>query len=211
MNTYKLNSNIANALFTKVVSLDKTSFMLVGLTNTNVYVEKCTADDSIATINCATIYQTKFIVNYVPTLLAASQRKNGDIVIVWTYPQGVFDGLIYKDGKFQPMTVFAGTTFDYSSIVIGEDKIFFVLKKFSLIQVFLKVDSAFKIYQINTKNFVSSDPNMKGFYPRQVYLHPRNKDIFYVKFPSSICLMTMVGMKPLTIECNEVLNKLIPD
>lgn len=137
LSTYKLNSNIVNAILTKVVGLDKTSFMLVGLTNTNVYVEKCTADDSILTINCATIYQTKFVVNYPPTLLAATQRKNGDIIIVWTYPQGVFDTLTYSAGKFQPMTVFAGTTYDYSSIVISEDKIFFVLKKFALIQVFL--------------------------------------------------------------------------
>lgn len=107
--------------------------------------------------------------------------------------------MTYRNNTFRPTIVYTGYTYDYSSIVIGQNKVFFVMKKYATIQVF--DDLIYQIHVINQNNFIHVDPNMVGFYPRQVYVHPRNKDLFYIRFSTSLCLMTMIDSNPHTIQC----------
>lgn len=53
--------------------------------------------------------------------------------------------------------------------------------------------------------------DLVGFYPRELYMHPRNNELFYVKFPRHVCLMTVFGTVPKAIDCVQVLEKIIPE
>ena len=53
--------------------------------------------------------------------------------------------------------------------------------------------------------------DLVGFYPRELYLHPRNAELFYVKFPRHVCLMTVFGTIPKAIDCVQVLDRIIPE
>lgn len=87
-----------------------------------------------------------------------------------------------------------------------------VYKVYASIQVWIDAATINKWISIDRKNFKPADESMVGFYPRQVYLHPRNNEYFYIKFPMYVCLMTLIGdNQPKTIECNRVLAKMIPD
>lgn len=100
--------------------------------------------------------------------------------------------MTYRDNKFRPTIIFTGYQYDYSSIVITQSKVFYVMKAYNTIQVVDDYSNDYQIHVINRNNFKNVDPNMVGFYPRQVYSHPRNKDLFYIRFTTSLCLMTMI-------------------
>lgn len=90
-------------------------------------------------------------------------------------------------------------------MVIGEDRIFFVYKKFATIEALLDLKSTLQTYTIDMTNFKPSTPDMVGFYPRELYLHPRSSELFYVKFPQHVCLMAFILTQPKTVDCNKVL------
>lgn len=133
-------------------------------------------------------------------------------MFIWTYSENRFEYLSYQDGSWSKSYSQNGNLFEYSSVVIGEDRIYFVYKGFAWIQVWNDMSPSYEFISIDRKNFVPADETMRGFYPRQVYLHPRNNEYFYIKFPQHVCLMTLIGSnQPKTIECNKVLSKMISD
>jgi hypothetical protein len=94
--------------------------------------------------------------------------------------------------------------YDISSVIIGEQKIYFVYKKYAYIKIVMDLEPSFPSYLINNKNFKSSGYAIVGFYPREVYLHPQINDLFFVKLPNEVCLMTMIGNQPITINCRQI-------
>jgi hypothetical protein len=74
--------------------------------------------------------------------------------------------MTYRDNSFRSTIVFTGYTYDYSSIVITQTKVFYVMKAYSTIQVVDDLSSGYQVHVINQNNFKHVDPNMIGFYPR---------------------------------------------
>lgn len=66
--------------------MDKNSFMLLGITSQNVYIELCNIDETASNINCVVKYQAKLFSTDTVSSLAGKQRKSGEIVFTWTYP-----------------------------------------------------------------------------------------------------------------------------
>lgn len=64
---------------------------------------------------------------------------------------------------------------------------------------------------ITKNNFVTSTAQLVGFYPRDVFVHPRNSELFYIKFQKHVCLMTFIGIAPKTVECIKILNEIVDD
>ncbi len=77
--------------------------------------------------------------------------------------------------------------------------------------VYFDLEVGTKLFEITVNNFVPFNDEMTGFYPREVYLHPRNAELFYVKFPMHVCLMTLIADNPQVIDCQKVTQKIIPD
>lgn len=77
MSTYTLNTSLQNAYLTQVVNVDKNSFMFLGITKENVFVELCKVDDAAGQINCNVAYQAKLMNSDPVTVVAGKQRKSG--------------------------------------------------------------------------------------------------------------------------------------
>lgn len=104
-----------------------------------------------------------------------------------------------------------GVNYEFSSIVIGEDKIYFVMKQYAMIAMYNDLGNGSTYTVIDAKSFAIMNPDLVGFYPRELYLHPRNNEYFYIKFPRHVCLMTVFGTIPKAIDCVQVLDKIIPE
>lgn len=94
-----------------------------------------------------------------------------------------------------------GSNYEYSSIVIADDKIYFVLKQYGMIAI--RNGNTYTV--LNAKSFEVMNKELVGFYPRELYLHPRDSLLFYVKFPRHVCLMTVFDTIPKAIDCKQVL------
>jgi hypothetical protein len=169
--------------------------VLVLTTDFMTRLNKCTVDDTAQQVNCEEIYTFGFFTKEKVQIVTSKQRKNGDIIFTWVFESGKLSYLkVNTEGKVRPTFIFTGSIFDYSSIEIGENCIYYTMKKFATIQIVHDTDPSDRmpITYINKENFVSSDPKQLGFFPRDLYLHPTNDELFYVKFLKNFCLMTLI-------------------
>ncbi|MDD3052618.1 MAG: hypothetical protein PHR06_15975 [Candidatus Cloacimonetes bacterium] len=119
--------------------------------------------------------------------------------------------LSYDNGKIGTSYLKDGVNYEFSSIVIGEDKIYLVMKQYAMIAMYDDLGNSYTYTVLNAKSFSIMNKDLVGFYPRELYLHPRNNEYFYVKFPRHVCLMTVFGTIPKAIDCVQVLDRIIPE
>lgn len=119
----------------QVVGLDKTSFLQLGLWATQAYIELCTVDDEKMKIICKNVYSSQILARN-PILLAGKQRKSGQVVFAWTAQGNQLEAITYDDGAIGRSYIKVGYDYDYSSIVIAEDKIYCVLKQYGMISIY---------------------------------------------------------------------------
>ena len=199
MTAYQVKTNLKDSLLTQIVNINETAYLLLGLTVDKVGLELCKTDDSTQTISCDNIYNASLFKRN-PLLVTGHRRNTGQIVFVWTYAESQFEYLAYTNGQLSKSYTLEGSGFEYSSVVIAEDRIYFLCKAFANVQIWMDLSKSFRLISIDSSNFKSEYDQITGFYPRQVYLHPRNNELFYVKFPMHVCLMTMIdGEVPKTI------------
>lgn len=58
-----------------------------------------------------------------------------------------------------------GVNYEFSSIVIGEDKIYFVMKQYAMIAMYNDLGYTYTYTVINAKSFAIMNPDLVGFYP----------------------------------------------
>lgn len=195
----------------QVVAVNKTSFLQLGLWSTQAYLELCVANDKDLKIECQNIYSSGLSAQN-PLFLVGKQRKSGQVVFVWASENTAFEMLTYNEnGKIGKVYVVDGSGYEYSSVVIGEDRIYLTMKQYAKIKIVMDVSSGFRTVDIDAESMKWLNHELEGFYPREVYLHPRNRDLFYAKFPMHLCLMTLIGWKPKAIDCVQVFDRIIPD
>lgn len=141
MAAYPVKTNLKDSLLTQIVNINETAYLLLGLTTDKSAVELCMTDDSAKTIECTNIYNASLF-RPNPLIVTGHRRNTGQIVFVWTYVDSQFEYLAYNNtnGQFTKSYVMDGSTFDYSSVVIAEDKIYFVQKAYAAIQVIMDLN-----------------------------------------------------------------------
>jgi len=82
---YEVTSGLKDAVMTQIVNLNKTAYLLLGITADNTAnLEMCVTDDSVKKITCSLIYNSTLFAKD-PILLTGRQRSSGQVVFVWTY------------------------------------------------------------------------------------------------------------------------------
>jgi hypothetical protein len=99
----------------------------------NIYVYNCSSAAN-SKINCVKTFERISAFVDTPTILSGKQRSNGDVVFAWAYNAGKFGISTLSNNKLDLVSVYTGM-YDYSSVVIGQNKVFFVMKKYNQIQV----------------------------------------------------------------------------
>lgn len=83
LNEYSVESDLKDAELRQVVTLNKTTFLQLGLWATQSYLEMCTVNEDEMKITCKNVYSGRIMAKN-PILIAGKQRKTGQVVFVWT-------------------------------------------------------------------------------------------------------------------------------
>lgn len=62
-------------------------------------------------------------------------RENGEVVFSFVFHQGKIAIYTIVNDKVSPMFMFTGVEYDYSSIQISEDRVYFIMKEYASIQI----------------------------------------------------------------------------
>ena len=99
----------------------------------NIYLYNCSLTFSNK-INCVKTFERTSAFVDIPQILSGKQRNNGDVLFAWAYSAGKFGIATISNNTLDLVSVYTGM-YDYSSVVIGQNKVFFVMKKYNQIQV----------------------------------------------------------------------------
>ena len=183
-----------------IVTINSTHFYKAKAIYKFIYIDLCTIG---AAVNCETIYNSTVFEGVAA--MDGHTTSDGHLILAWAYKKDAFEVIT----PLSRTTVFTKQGYSYDGVVAGEQMVVLTQKEENTIRLY--TDG--KVVTVDKSYFTEEQLERLGggFYPKRVYLHPSEPDLFFVKLPTSIALMSFRELAVSIMEVWKVNDEYVPE